>query len=55
MSTYPSAVDVDPAARKHGVADDDMIHAFQHHWRAFETNDADITIGLASAPALGIN
>lgn len=44
MSAYPSHVDVDPAARKHGVADDDMIHAFRNHWRAFETHDADVTM-----------
>jgi hypothetical protein len=37
-------VDVEPAARKHGVADDDMFHAVRHHWRAFETDDAAVTM-----------
>jgi hypothetical protein len=37
-------VDIDPAARKHGVSNDDMIHAFRHHWRAYETNDPDVTM-----------
>ena len=38
------AVDVEPAARKHGVADDDMFHAVRHHWRAFETDDSAVTM-----------
>jgi hypothetical protein len=36
---YAEGVDIDPHARKHGVHDDDMLHAFKHHWRAFETDD----------------
>lgn len=37
-------VDIDPTAREHGVPDDDMVHAFRHHWRAYETNDPDVTM-----------
>ena len=32
-------VDIEASARKHGVSDEDMIHALRHHWRAFETDD----------------
>jgi hypothetical protein len=37
-------VDIEASARKHGVPDDDMLHAIRHHWRAFETNDPDVTM-----------
>jgi hypothetical protein len=37
-------VDVEPSARRHGVHHDDMIHAVRHHWRAFETDDAAVTM-----------
>lgn len=37
-------VDIEASARKHGVADDDMLHAFRYHWRAFETDDPDVTM-----------
>lgn len=37
-------MDVEPAARKHGVPDDDMLHALRRHWRAFETNDPAVTM-----------
>ena len=37
-------MDVEPAARKHGVPDDDMLHAVRNHWRAFETNDPAVTM-----------
>jgi hypothetical protein len=32
-------VDIEAGARKHGVSDEDMIHALRHYWRAFETDD----------------
>ncbi|MGI8937275.1 MAG: hypothetical protein ACR2JF_03475 [Iamia sp.] len=32
-------VDIEASARKHGVTDDDMLHALRNHWQAFETND----------------
>jgi hypothetical protein len=37
-------VDIEASARKHGVTDDDMIHALRHHWRAFETDDPAVTM-----------
>jgi hypothetical protein len=37
-------VDIEPSARKHGVADEDMIHAFQNHWRAYATNDTEVSM-----------
>ena len=37
-------MDIEASARKHGVADDDMLHALRHHWRAFETEDPDVTM-----------
>ena len=37
-------MDVEPAARKHGVNEDDMFHAVRHHWRAFETDDPAVTM-----------
>ena len=37
-------VDIEASARKHGVSDDDMLHAVRHHWRAFETDDPDVTM-----------
>jgi hypothetical protein len=36
-------VDIEATARKHGVRDDDMLHALRHHWRAFETDDPAVT------------
>ena len=35
-------MDIEPSARKHGVSDQDMLHAIRHHWRAFETDDPDV-------------
>ncbi|MFV0306546.1 MAG: hypothetical protein ACK5OX_02245 [Desertimonas sp.] len=35
---------IQASARKHGVSDDSMLHAFRHHWRAFETDDPDVTM-----------
>lgn len=32
-------VDIEASARKHGVTDDDMLHALRYHWRAFATDD----------------
>jgi hypothetical protein len=37
-------VDIEASARKHGVHDDDMIHAMRHHWRAYETDDPAVTM-----------
>ena len=37
-------VDIEASARKHGVSDDDMLHALRQHWRAFETNDEGVSL-----------
>ena len=37
-------VDIEANARKHGVTDNDMLHALRHHWRAFETDDDAVTV-----------
>jgi len=37
-------VDIEASARKHGVPDEDTLHAIQHHWRAFETDDPSVTM-----------
>ncbi|NNF53053.1 MAG: hypothetical protein HKN03_01290 [Acidimicrobiales bacterium] len=37
-------VDIEASARKHGVSEDDMMHAIRNHWRAFETDDPAITM-----------
>ncbi|MFM8857876.1 MAG: hypothetical protein ACKOI2_11880 [Actinomycetota bacterium] len=42
-------MDIEPSARKHGVADDDMHYAFRNHWRAFETDDPDVTMFISPA------
>jgi hypothetical protein len=40
---------VDPvilaSARKHGIADDDIIHAYRHPLRVFELDDLTMLIG----------
>jgi hypothetical protein len=47
-------VDIEASARKHGVSDDDMLHALRHHCRACQTDDPDVTMfigpSLAGAP-----
>jgi hypothetical protein len=37
-------VDIEASARKHGVTEEDMLHALRHHWRAFETGDPAVTM-----------
>jgi hypothetical protein len=44
-------VDIEASARKHGVSDDDMLHALRHHWRAFETDDPDVTMFIGPSGA----
>jgi hypothetical protein len=41
---YLGVVDIEASARKHDVPDEDMLHAIQHHWRAFETDDPSVTM-----------
>jgi hypothetical protein len=42
-------VDIEPSARKHGVTDIDLVHAFRNHWKAFETDDPDVTMFIGPA------
>ena len=35
---------IEPSARKHGVRDEDMRHAFRNHWRRIETDDVARTV-----------
>ena len=42
-------VDIEASARKHGVTDDDMLHALRNHWHAFETNDSAVTMYIGPA------
>ncbi len=37
-------MEIEPSARKHGVTDNDMIHAQRHHRRAFETDNPAVTM-----------
>jgi len=37
-------VDIEASARKHGVSEDDMLHALRNHWRAFQTDDPSVTM-----------
>lgn len=37
-------MEVEASARKHGVRDTDMYHAFRQHWRAFDTDDPAVTM-----------
>jgi len=49
-SSPPSDTDDCPRGRPpRSVADDDMLHALQHHWRAFETDDPAVTIYIGPA------
>lgn len=49
-SRYRSqVVDIEASARKHGVTDDDMLHALRNHWQAFETNDPAVTMYIGPA------
>jgi hypothetical protein len=42
-------VDIEASARKHGVPDDDMLHALRNHWRAFETDDPAVKLYIGPA------
>ena len=42
-------MDIESSARKHGVADEDMVHAFRNHWKAYETSDPDVTMFIGPA------
>ncbi len=42
-------MDIAPSARKHGVTDDDMVHAFRNHWKAYETDDPGVAMFIGPA------
>jgi hypothetical protein len=44
LGWYFGVVDIEASARKHGVPNEDMMHAARHHWRAFETDDPAVTM-----------
>ena len=33
---------IEPSASKHGITEEDVRHAYRHHWRAFETGDDSV-------------
>ena len=35
---------IEPSARKHGIRDADIRHAFRNHWRRIETDDVYVTV-----------
>ena len=35
---------IEPSARKHGIPDAEMRHAFRNHWRRIETDDSTVTV-----------
>lgn len=37
-------MDIDVSARRHDVSEEDMIHAYRNHWRAFATDDDAVTM-----------
>lgn len=37
-------MDIEATARKHDISDEDMLHALRHHWRAYETDDPNVTM-----------
>lgn len=44
LGTVHSVVDIEPSAFRHGVDQDDMMHALRHHWCAYETDDDAVTM-----------
>lgn len=42
-------MDIEASARKHDVPDEDMLHAYRHHWRAFVTDDVAVTMFIGPA------
>ncbi len=44
MGARVEKVDIEPSARKHGVRDEDMLHAVQQFWLAFKTDDPHVTM-----------
>lgn len=42
-------MEVETSARKHGVRDEDMHHAYRQQWRAFDTDDPAVTMFIGPA------
>ena len=40
------------SARKHGISDDDMLHAYRHPIRVFDLDDLTMLIGPDTAASL---
>lgn len=54
---YRDVVGIEASARKHGVSDEDMLHELRHHWRAFKTDDPEVTMFIGpsrTAEPLGV-
>lgn len=49
QTAYRERVEIEASARKHGVHDDDMLHAYRHHRLAFQTDDASVTMFVGPA------
>lgn len=45
-------MDIEAGARKHGVTDDEMLHALRNHWRALETDDPAVTVYIGRSRRL---
>ena len=41
-------MDIEAGARKHDVPDENMLHSYRYHWRAFATGDASVTMFVGS-------
>ena len=54
LSIYVDAVDptILASARRHGVSDDDMVHAYLHPLRVFQANSLTMLIGADRAGRL---
>ncbi len=37
-------MEIGESARKHGVGDGDILHAYRHHWLRIETDDPTVNI-----------
>lgn len=42
-------MDIDASARRHGVSDNDMLHAYRNHWAAFSTERPTVTMFIGPA------
>lgn len=42
-------MEIKESARKHGIGDSDMLHAYRHHWFWIETDDTAVNILVGPA------